>query len=176
MSKKNKSYYYLFNKEKIIEKKIKNPIKNKYNFRKYYLINKDWLKEYKEFFLYDFVIKKIEEDPELNDPKYSYKNIKYNLDNIVNKKIPQIPLGDTEITETIRNANNLFHKVASMQIKKEIIIRGKDDVKQETESSQIIFTLVDIPTEFEIIDEDIFKLLMKEEFFINFNDNIKDQL
>ena len=166
----------LYANEKIIEKKIKNPIKNKYNFRKYYLINKDWLKEYKEFFLYDFVIKKIEEDPELKDPKYSYKNIIYNLDNIVNKKIPQIPLGDTEITEKIRNANNLFHKVTSMQIKKEVLIRGKDDIKQETESSQIIFTFVDIPIEFELVDEEIFNFLMQEEFFINFNDNIKDQL
>ena len=186
-NKKFKNLYYvdkitlkimilLYANEKIIEKKIKNPIKNKYNFKKYYLINKDWLKEYKEFFLYDFVIKKIEEDPELNDPKYSYKNIKYNLENIVNKKIRQIPLGDTEITEKMRNANNLFHKVESIQIKKEIIIKGEGYVKQETESSQIIFTFIDIPTEFELIDEETFKLLMQEEFFINFDDNIKDKL
>ena len=186
-NKKFKNLYYvdkitlkimilLYVNDKIIEKKIKNPIKNKYNFKKYYLINKDWLKEYKEFFLYDLIIKKIEEDPELKDPKYSYKNVKYNLDNIVNKKIRQIPLGDTEITEKLRNANNLFHKVKSIQIKKEIIKREEGDVKQETESSQILLTFVDIPTEFEIIDEETFKLLMQEEFFINFDDNIKNKL
>jgi len=186
-NKKFKNLYYidkitlkililLYVNEKIIERKIKNPIKNKYNFKKYYLINKEWLKEYKEFFLYDYVIKKIEEDPELNDSKYSYKNIKYNLDNIVNTKIRQIPLGDTEITEKIRNANNLFHKIKSIQVKKEIINGGEGYIKQETESSQITFSFVDIPIEFELVDEEIFKLLMQEEFFFNFDDNIKNEL
>ena len=57
-----KIFVLLYYNEKIIQQKIKKEIKDIYNFKKYYLINRDWLKEYKEFFLYDFFEKKIESE------------------------------------------------------------------------------------------------------------------
>ena len=50
------------------------------------MINKEWIKLYKENFLYDEIINKIEQDYK----NYSYKRIKSELDNIIKYKIGQI--------------------------------------------------------------------------------------
>ena len=95
-NKKYKNLYYLeeitkkifvllhFN-EQFIHNKLKKNIKDIYNFKRYYLINNEWLKEYKEFFLYDFVEKKIEF--EYKNKNYSYNRIKHSLEDTEKKKI-----------------------------------------------------------------------------------------
>ena len=60
--------------------KFKRQITNNYKFKKFYLINKDWLEKYKEFFLYDFIIKRFKEEynKEYNDEEIIYDNDKNN--------------------------------------------------------------------------------------------------
>ena len=60
-------YFY----EEKIKKKIQNQNKDIYKFKKYYLINSSWLNEYKEFFSYDMIKKKL--DKKFKD--YSYNRI-----------------------------------------------------------------------------------------------------
>ena len=114
-----KIFILLYFNEIKIQNIIKNKIKDVYNFKEYYLINKKWLNEYKEFFLYDFIIKKIEEEINIdnnnnnaaikdNNNNYSYNKAKFNLNNIV-KKIGKIRLyAETKIDNKIRDANNLI--------------------------------------------------------------------
>ena len=164
-----KIFVLLYYNEKKIQEKIKNEIKDVYNFERYYLINKDWLDEYKEFFSYDNVIKKIKNN--LKD--YSYQKIKIELNDIVKRKIGQIKLyGETKVPNTIRNASKLVSE--SKRIK---LIKDNNENKSteyygpsEEEQENLPFF---IPNEFELINEDIFELLMKEEFFYNMNDKIK---
>ena len=99
-----KIFLLLYFHEKKMKEKIKKKIKNIYNFKKYYLINKDWLKDYKEYFLYDFIIKKLDEKYQ----NYSYEKIRVDLDNISKNEIGQIILYlDTKIPEDLRK-NSYF--------------------------------------------------------------------
>ena len=73
------------------------------------MINNEWLKEYKEFFLFDFVEKKIES--EYKNKNYSYNRIKHNLNNIVKQNLGQIRLySETKLSDKIRNAKNLIYQ------------------------------------------------------------------
>ena len=177
-NKKYKNLYYLeeitkkifvllnFN-EQFIQNKLKKNIKDIYNFKKYYLINKKWLKEYKEFFLYDFFEKKIES--EYKNKNYSYNRIKHNLNNIVKKNLKQIRLlGETILSDFIRNANNLkYHN------KKQLIHVENNEISNEV---QILENKEEfcIPVKYNLINEDLYKLLIKEEFFYNLDDKIED--
>ncbi len=157
---------YLFN-EKVIQNKINNKIKNEYDYKTYYLINKEWLDEYKDFFMYDSIIKKLKN--KLNIDNYIYEKDKYNLNDIV-KKIGQIRLNsETIVDEYLRNARNLIPK-----IKKRKVTEKKDDKEeinqQETDESIEYFT----PSNFCIINKDVFELLEKEEFFFNMDDSVKN--
>jgi len=131
------------------------------------LINKKWLKEYKEFFLYDFFAKKIES--EYKNKNYSYNRIKHNLNNIVKKNLKQIRLlGETIISDFIRNANNLkYHD------KKQLIHVENNEISNEV---QILGNKEEfcIPVKYNLINEDLYKLLIKEEFFYNLDDKIED--
>ena len=159
---------YLFN-EKVLQNKINNKIKNEYDFKTYYLINKEWLDEYKNFFMYDSIIKKLKN--KLNIDNYIYKKAKYNLNDIV-KKIGQIRLySETIIDNNIRNAINLIPI-----IKRRKVAEKKDDKEeinqQVTDDSIEYFT----PSNFCIINKDVFELLEKEEFFFNMDDSIKNTI
>jgi len=66
-----KVFVLLYYNEILIQTKLTKNIKDIYNFKRYYLINNEWLKEYKKFFLYDFVEKKIES--EYKNKNYSFK-------------------------------------------------------------------------------------------------------
>jgi len=145
-------------------------IKDIYNFKKYYLINKEWLKEYKEFFLYDFVEKKIES--EYKNKNYSYNRIKHSLNNIVKKKLGQIRLfSETILSDFIRNAKNLkYHN-------KDKLIHIENNENNETpDGNQINGNKQKfiIPFKYELLNEDLYRLLIKEEFFYNLDDKIGD--
>ena len=158
-------YFY----EEKIKKKIQNQNKDIYKFKKYYLINSSWLNEYKEFFSYDMIKKKL--DKKFKD--YSYNRIKTELNDISKKAIGQIKLyGESTVSDNIRDASKL--KVENN------IIQAKCDTEEieisygpKTPEPDMDY---EIPEDFELINEDIFELLMKEEFFYNMNEEIKDKL
>ena len=145
-----KIFVLMYFNEHLIQQKIKKEIKDVYNFKDYYLINREWINEYKEFFLYDYVIKgKLN----LENNKDSYNKIKYNLDDITKNKLGQIRLyGETKLDNKIRDGNNLIPKMS----KKTINSANKNDNYS-----------LEIPSNFELINEDIFKLLIQEQFFYN---------
>ena len=152
---------YFFN-ENSIQNKIKKEIKDVYDFQTYYLIDKNWLNEYKSFFLYDSIINKLTKIVDKNGI-YTYKKARYHLDDII-KKLGQIKIStDSTVDNYIRNSQNLIPK-----FKRRRIARKAQD-EQETPDLIDYFT----PNEFCIINKDIFELLEKEEFFYNMNDTIK---
>ena len=171
-----KIFILLYFNEKINQKKIKKNIKDVYNFKNYYLINKEWLNEYKKFFNYDMIISQLINGLDLknNINNYTYKELKYDLDDIVKNKIGKIDLNNNEIDNKIRNGNNLIPKMKKIEIKEnkeeEII-----DYMQETNEPEINYNLIEIPYGFEIINEDIFELIIQEKFFFNLN-NIIDRI
>ena len=57
-----KIFILLYINELKLKYKVKRHITHNYKFKKYYLINKNWLERYKKFFLYDFIIKKFKEE------------------------------------------------------------------------------------------------------------------
>ena len=185
-----KIFILLYLNEQKIKKKLKKEINNVYKFKKYYLISKDWLKEYKEFFLYDFVIKKFKEqykkeynyeginkqnnEDNDNNEIYSYDIANINLNDIV-KNIGQISLfSKTIISDKLRDAKKLIPEP------KKILTRRKEEnngeYEQETEDPEFIENYIKLYTEFDFINKDIFELLEKEEFFIGLNDEIKNQI
>ena len=61
-----------------IKTKLNKPINQKYEYEKYYLINKFWMEDYKDFFKYEEIIKELN-NLERNDKYLSYKNNFKNL-------------------------------------------------------------------------------------------------
>ena len=167
--------------------KLKEEIKDFYNFKNYYLINKDWFEKYKNFFCYDIIIKKLENlvhndnetknnqnnHTDKRDNNYSYKKVKYILDDIC-YSIGQIRLyNETKISNELRNAKELIPQKKKILIKKKKVI---NDEYQLTEEPEIAQEDLNIPYEFYIINQDIFELLIKEKFFYNMNKDIIDEL
>ena len=167
--------------------KLKEEIKDFYNFKNYYLINKDWFEKYKNFFCYDIIIKKLENlvhndnetknnqnnHTDKRDNNYSYKKVKYILDDIC-YSIGQIRLyNETKISNELRNAKELIPQKKKILIKKKKVI---NDEYQLTEEPEIAQDDLNIPYEFYIINQDIFELLIKEKFFYNMNKDIIDEL
>ena len=168
-----KIFTLLYFNEKKMEKKIQKGIKDLYNFRNCYLINRDWLKQYKEFFLYEQIKKKL--DKEFEGQNYSYKKVKNELNDIVYNKIGQIRLfNETKIDNWIRDAKNLKSKKGIITIKNQN--KENLDYEQDTLEPEEMEIDYNIPISFEIINEDIYKLLIKEDFLFNINDNITEQL
>ena len=156
---------YLFN-ENLIQSKIKKEIKDEYNFQTYYLINKYWMNEYKEFFLYDNIIAKLKKILKKNIGNYTYKKVKFYLDDIV-KNIGQIKLySESYLSHNIRDGLLLIPEFETKRISMEI--------NDELETPDLIEYY--IPSDFCIINKDIFELLEKEEFFYNMNDNVRNKL
>ena len=163
-----KVFVLLYFFERNIQKKIKREIKDIYNFKKYYLINNEWLNEYKEFFMYDFIKKKL--DNEYKDSDYSYKKIKNSLDKVVKDKIGQIGLyNETKLPLYIRNANNLECKNEKYSIDILKDVYGQETLEREQKEN--IYT----PNDFYIIDEYTYNLLTQEEFFYNFDNKISNK-
>ena len=183
-----KIFILLYFNEKIIQNKLKKRIKDIYNFEKYYLINNNWITEYKKFFLYDFVIKKFKEsynnykdefseenlDSEDNDFVTSYKKTIFNLKEII-KDMGQITLySDTIVDNEIRNAKNLIPDIKKTLIKSQV--KSKNDYEQETIEPELTDIYINIPSDFYLIDDNILNLLEKEEFFINFDNELKNSI
>ena len=171
-----KIFLLLYKKDELINKKIEKNSKDSYKFKNYYLISKDWLKLYKQQFLYDQIISKIDEELKT----HSYKRIKTELDSIIKDKIGQIKIyGSSEIEPGLREASKLLPSIKPINKNKD---NNNDNdrsasIKEETlEPEQDITQLYEIPSEFEIINEDIYELLKKEEFLENFNEKIENQL
>ena len=168
-----KIFVLLYYNEIDINRKMKKEIKNMYNFKTYYLINNEWLNEYKEFFLYDFIINKMKKY--LGNKEYSYNEIKYKLDDIISNGIGQISLyNETKMDKRIRDAKNIIPKIVNISKKKKNIdnIEYKLDYEEET----IEYDSIECPESFSIVDKDIFDLLIEEEFFFNLNKEIKDKM
>ena len=180
---------FYFN-EKIIQNKLKKRIKDIYNFEKYYLINNNWIKEYKNFFLYDFVIKKFKEvynnykdkdelseenlDSEDNDFVTSYKKTILNFKEII-KDMGQITLySDTVVDNEIRNAKKLIPVIDKTLIKSQV--KSKTDYEQETVEPELTDIYINTPSDFYLIDDNILGLLEREEFFINFDNELKNNI
>jgi hypothetical protein len=160
-----KIFILLFFHEKKMKEEIKNDIQDIYDFKKYYLINSKWLKEYKEYFLYETIIKKLNK---FKYKDYSYNRIKIEFNNISKQDIGQIQLySDTKISEYLRDASNLIFE--NKEIESKII-------NNEYPSQSHEFNYYNTPEEFELINKDIYELLKKEEFFYNMNKNIKNSL
>ena len=140
------------------------------------MINKDWLKLYKENFLYEYIISKIEDEFKT----FSYKKIIAELNDIIKDKIGQIKLYNTsEIEPGLKEASKLLPKIKTIKEKKDFNININKDINMETKTKiieQVLANSYDIPYEFEIINADIYELLKKEEFFENFSEEIENQL
>ena len=170
-----KIFILLYKKDELIDNKIIKKAKDSYKFKSYYLINKEWLKLYKENFLYDKIISKIDEEFK----EYSYRRIKTELNNIVKDKIGQIKLyGNSEIEPGLREASKLLANIKTIKENKDNNdeVEGFDMEIETQEVEQYLAQSYDIPYEFEIINEDIYELLKKEEFLENFTDKIENQL
>ena len=168
LTKKIFTLLYFFD-EEVIQKKMKKEIKDEYNFKEYYLINKEWLDNYKAFFSYDFFVKKLKNLLNKNNEKYnSYKKAKFYLNELI-KKIGQINLyGETVIEDYIRNAKHFIPEMKRRVIQKDINVEGS--YVQETPEVEEYFT----PYGFYLINKDIFELLEREQFLYNIGDSIKD--
>ena len=156
-------YFY----EEKIKNKIKSKIKDVYKFKKYYLINSSWLNEYKEFFSYDIIKKKL--DKKYKD--YSYNRIKTELNNISKKDIGQIKLYGGSIA-----SNNIRDTSILMVDNNKIKTKNYESSDSQSLASGPEIKFFDIPEDFELINEDIFELLMKEEFFYNMNEDVKNKI
>ena len=158
--------------EKKLQEKIKNKNRDLYNFKKYYLINSDWLKEYKEYFLYDQIMKKLDE----KYYNYSYKRIKCELDKIIKNEIGQIILNnDSKIPNKIRDYSKFKSLTKPIKLTKNRY-DNKNNEQESIEEEEVINTYIEVPINFDLINEDIFELLMKEEFFYNKIEQNKDQI
>ena len=180
-----KIFILLYINEQRIKYKYKKQIKNTSKFKKYYLINKDWLERYKKFFFYDLIIRKfkniynkvyndeedkeklkIENNNEEDEDKelYSYENITDNIDEIV-RKIGQIGLyNETQVEYYIRDFSNLIPRIILTGIQRKPL---KKDLIQEYGETEFINNYLETPSNFYLINKDILELLLKEEFFFN---------
>ena len=167
-----KIFILLYFNEQTIKQKIKKNIKDIYNFKKCYLINKKWLNEYKEFFLYDVIIKKLKE----NYNNYSYKRSKNEL-NKISSDLGQIRLfSETKISNDLRNAKKLMSETTKINLKNEVNEKENNEYQQDTAEIEDIDKAYFVPNNFYLINEDIYYLLKKEEFFYNMNEEIEDKL
>lgn len=158
----------LYFNEQNIQNKLGKKIKDIYNFKKYYLIRSKWLEDYKAYFLYDKITKIISE--KLSNKNFTYKKIKYFLNDIIKNKVGQISLSnDTKISDFLRDAKNLECEIIDKNIKKKN--NNEQDTLEPGEGENFSY-----PKNFYLIDEDIFNLLMGEEFFINVDDNLKEKI
>ena len=159
-----KVFFLLYFNEQFIQNKIKRNIKDIYNFKRYYLINKEWLKEYKQLILYDFVKKIIE--LEYKNKNYSFNRIIHNSNNNLKNNFGQIDFfSENKLSDFIRNAKNLIFLNKKQVIHIENNADGQDNDNKE---------VLSIPIEYNLVNEDLYKLLIKEDFFYNMDDNIED--
>ena len=162
ITKKIFTLLYSFN-EKVLKKKMENEIKETNDFKAYYLINNLWLDEYKSFFLYDLIKSKLEKKFKNSNDNYTYKKVKYNLDEIV-KDLGQIRLGESQLNDLIRNAEYLIPENKMREI------NWVTEPELESLEIQEYFT----PYGFSIINKDILDLIQKEQFFNNMDDSLED--
>ena len=157
-----KIFILLYFHEKKFKEKLKNKIKDIFNFKKYYLIDSKWLEEYKQFFLYDLITEKLEE----KFKNYSYTQIKNDLDNISKNEIGQIKLfNETQVSDALRDDLNIQPKTKIIRINNNNE-NVNNEFQQETREPETD-KKIEVPINFDLVNEDIFELLIKEEFFYN---------
>ena len=167
-----KVFVLLYKYDEFLNKKVEKS-KDPESFKNYYLISRQWLKLYKENFLYDKIISKIDE--EFKD--YTYKRIKTELNSIVKDKIGQIKLYNcSEIEPGLKEASKLLTKIKTIKENRDNNNEEQNYEMETLEVEQDLAQSYDIPYEFEIINEDIYKLLKKEQFLENFTEKIENQL
>ena len=166
-----KIFILLFKKDELLKGKIEKKVNDPYNFKTYYLINKQWLTNYKNEFLYDNIIRKINQETK----DYSYKRIKTELNEIIKNKIGQIKLyGNSEIPDNLKDFSEIIPKLRLIKINdKNKEFEEEYETKTGEEDIDILYN---IPYEFEIINEDIYELIKKEEFFENYSEENENKI
>ena len=169
----NKNIYYvdelsskilvlLYAQNKHIDQKLKKQIKNVYGFEQFYLVKKEWIKTYQEFFQFEIIKNK------LKTLNYPYKGYKFNLQNIVKNNIGQILLGDSKIPNDLKDGQNLLvniEKIYSANNNNKNRLSFMQETIEPEENNKC--TYFECPIEFEIINEDIYQLLKQQNFFNN---------
>ena len=161
----------LYKKDEFFNKKIKKKAVDPYGFKNYYLINKDWLKDYKEYFLYNDIINKFKKKLE----NYPYKRIKAELDDIIKNEIGQIKLYSR--SEAPNNVKNSYKLIPELKLIK--LNNPNEEFEEELETKepeQDIDSSYNIPHHFEIVNEEIFEMIKKEEFLEKYDEEIEKQL
>ena len=161
----------LYKKDEFFNKKIKKKAVDPYGFKNYYLINKDWLKDYKEYFLYNDIINKFKKKLE----NYPYKRIKAELDDIIKNEIGQIKLYSR--SEAPNNVKNSYKLIPELKLIK--LNNPNEEFEEELETKepeQDIDSSYNIPHQFEIVNEEIFEMIKKEEFLEKYDEEIEKQL
>lgn len=165
-----KIFILLFKQEELLQKKIQKEINDVYNFKNYFLINKEWLKKYKESFLYDNVIGKLDKDLR-ND---SYKKIKTELDDIVKNKIGQIKLNESGVENFLKDSSNMIAGTKLIKLNDQ---NKEFEEELETKDEEVdVDKSYNVPFEFEIINEDIYELLKKEEFLEKYKEEVENKI
>ena len=165
-----KIFILLFKQEELLQKKIQKEINDVYNFKNYFLINKEWLKKYKESFLYDNVIGKLDKDLQ----KDSYKKIKTELDDIVKNKIGQIKLNESGVENFLKDSSNLIAGTKLIKLNDQ---NKEFEEELETKDEEVdVDKSYNVPFEFEIINEDIYELLKKEEFLEKYKEEVENKI
>ena len=112
-----KKLILLYANEKHFMELLGTPIKDEYDINEYYLINKNWIEEYKNKFNFKD-IKKALDNMNLDD--FSYKGFCYNLENLAKKdNLSKIKINDLKDENDFYKEYN-FHYLKNKQIFKNI--------------------------------------------------------
>ena len=144
-----KKLILLYANEKHFMELLKTPIKDEYNTNEYYLINKNWIEEYKNKYNFEDIKKELED---MNLDELSYKGFCYNLENLSqSEKLSKIQINLLKYKSQFYSETN-FHFLT---------------YKEKFENIQLIQNNI-CPKEFFLLKDNLFDLF--------YEDIIKDKL
>jgi len=126
---------------------LNSPIEDEYDINEYYLINKNWIKNYKNYIYYQMIIKILDE----MNLTFSYKGYCINLDEILNKII-----NNNKISSYINNIET-FHNNFNDYLSKE-----DNFMSQMNENRDELKDIIKFPIDFILVPENLFDLFFKE--------------
>ena len=127
-----KTLILLYGFQKYFIELMNSPIKDEYEFKEYYLINRDWIEYYKQIFNF----KSISEILDKKKNKYSYNGFSKNIEKIIKEK---------------------EFKNIHFQNQNSSILNNNNDFSPQVNKNQDLNYL----TNFEVIPSDLFNLLFK---------------
>jgi len=115
-----KKLILLYANEKYFMELFTAPIKDEYDTKEYYLINKNWIEEYKNKFNFDNVKKELEN---MNLDELSYKGFCYNLENFAkSEKLSKIKINNLKDKSAEMNFHLLIQQIQNYICPKEFIL------------------------------------------------------